>query len=208
MIRAAAELLRTGGVEALSTRAVAAAAGIQPPLIYRQFGSKQGLLDAVFSFVFEEYLRVKQSVIATSVDPLHDLKQLWDLHVEFGLTYPHCYLLGYVRPTQSCVSARGAKTLRLLVELMARLGDEGRLDMSVERSASLVHSAALGIVVTLIPIPPEDRDLRISHIARDITLASILRDGLEPDGCRATVGNSIASSHRPAAVDVPNAPQQ
>lgn len=82
MIHAAAELLRTGGVEALSTRAVAAAGGVRPPAIYRQFGNKQGLLGAVSSCVFDEYLRQKRSVIATSVDALHDLRQLWDLHVD------------------------------------------------------------------------------------------------------------------------------
>ena len=47
MLRAAADLLQTGGIEAVSTRAVAAAAGVQPPTIYRQFGDKDGLLDAL-----------------------------------------------------------------------------------------------------------------------------------------------------------------
>ena len=51
MLRAAADLLQTGGIEAVSTRAVAAAAGVQPPTIYRQFGDKDGLLDAVAGFV-------------------------------------------------------------------------------------------------------------------------------------------------------------
>lgn len=176
VVRAAAELLRTGGIDAVSTRAVAAAAGVQPPLIYRQFGNKQGLLDAVSSFVFDEYLRQKRSVVATSVDPLHDLKMLWDLHVEFGLTYPHCYLLGYVRPGQTNAATRGAKTRRLLVELVTRLGEQGRLGVSVERAAGLIYSAALGVVVTLIPVPPEERDLRISHLARENAFATILRN--------------------------------
>lgn len=180
VLRAAVDLLRDGGIEALSTRAVAAAAGVQPPLIYRQFGNKQGLLDAVSSFVFDDYLRLKQSVIATSVDALRDLEQLWDLHVEFGLTYPHCYLLGYVRPERSSASARGAKTRRLLVEVVERLGDEGRLGTSVDGAADLIYSLALGVVVTLIPVRPEDRDLRISHIARDAALTAILRTGSQP----------------------------
>ena len=58
MLEAAAELLRTGGVDAVSTRAVAAAAGVQPPTIYRQFGDKEGLLDARIA----DYGRLRMSV--------------------------------------------------------------------------------------------------------------------------------------------------
>lgn len=198
VVRAAAELLRTGGIDAVSTRAVAAAAGVQPPFIYRQFGNKQGLLDAVSSFVFDEYLRHKRSVVASSVDPLHDLEMLWDVHVEFGLTYPHCYLLGYVRPGRTDAATRGAKTRQLLVELVTRLGEQGRLRVSVERAADLLYSAALGVVVTLIPVRPEERDLRISHLARENALATILRndsgtDGGNPSGCL-TAGPSRSTS--------------
>jgi AcrR family transcriptional regulator len=45
-----------GGPDAVSTWAVSAAAGVQPPVIYRLFGDKNGLLDAVASYGFESYL--------------------------------------------------------------------------------------------------------------------------------------------------------
>ena len=69
MLRAAADLLQTGGIEAVSTRAVAAAAGVQPPTIYRQFGDKDGLLDALAGFVLEGYLEQKRLLIDASRDP-------------------------------------------------------------------------------------------------------------------------------------------
>src|ERR1700761_2720557 len=94
---AAAGLLETGGVDAVSTRAVAAAAGIQPPTLYRQFGDKDGLLDAVTSFVLREYLADKRRLLAESGDPVTDLRGLWDQHVEFGFTRPDCYQLTYGR---------------------------------------------------------------------------------------------------------------
>ena len=47
ILAATAKLLAEGGREAASTRAVGAAAGVQAPTIYRLFGDKQGLLDAV-----------------------------------------------------------------------------------------------------------------------------------------------------------------
>ena len=49
--RAATKAARTssadGGRGAVTTRAVSAAARVQPPTIYRQFGDMRGLLDAV-----------------------------------------------------------------------------------------------------------------------------------------------------------------
>ena len=46
ILDAAAELLVSGGTDGVSTRAVAAAAGVQAPTLYRLFGDKQGLLEA------------------------------------------------------------------------------------------------------------------------------------------------------------------
>ena len=47
IVACAAELLTRGGREALTTRAVASAAEVQQPTIYRLFGDKEGLLEAV-----------------------------------------------------------------------------------------------------------------------------------------------------------------
>ena len=59
IVEAAAGLLTEDGREAVSTRAVSAAARVQAPTIYRLFGDKQGLLDAVASHGFASYLRGK-----------------------------------------------------------------------------------------------------------------------------------------------------
>ena len=58
IVAAAAGLLTKGGREAVSTRAVSAAAGVQAPTIYRLFGDKQGLLEAVASHGFTTYLNL------------------------------------------------------------------------------------------------------------------------------------------------------
>jgi AcrR family transcriptional regulator len=79
VLQAAAELFCTGGMEAVSTRAVAAAAGVQPPVICREFGGKDELLDAVSRFVLEGYLRDKRRrLLRTSGDTLQDLRQVID----------------------------------------------------------------------------------------------------------------------------------
>ena len=47
IVDVAARLLQTDGPAAVTTRAVAEGAGVQAPTIYRLFGDKEGLLDAV-----------------------------------------------------------------------------------------------------------------------------------------------------------------
>jgi AcrR family transcriptional regulator len=175
-LRAAAELMRTGGVDAVSTRAVAAAAGVQSPVIYRQFGDKKTLVDAVTRFVFDEYMAEKRRLSTASADPLQVLRRLWDSHVDFGLTNPHCYLLAYVHTGHRAAGACGAQSLVLLQQVVARLADQGRLRLSVDRATTLIHSAAMGAVLTLISASLPERDLLISRVLRDSTLATIVHD--------------------------------
>ncbi|OBJ50910.1 TetR/AcrR family transcriptional regulator [Mycobacterium sp. 1423905.2] len=174
ILQAAADLLRAGGIDALSTRAVAMAAGVQPPVIYRRFGDKKRLLDAVTRFVFDQYIADKRRLIATYADPLQELEHLWDLHVDFGLTHPDCYLLAYAYSGRDAMSACAARSFALLEQVVAELGNQGRLRMSVERAAALIRSAGMSVVLALIPVPPQDRDLEISRVLRDSTLSAVV----------------------------------
>lgn len=169
--------MRTGGVEAVSTRAVAAAAGVQPPVIYREFGGKEELLDAVTHYVLESYLSDKRRrLLRPSGDPLRDLRQLWDAHVDFGLSHPHTYVLTFAQSRPGKLSPAALETIKLLEQIVSRLGVEGRLRMSVERATNLVHAAGVGVVLTLIPTQPDERDMQLSTAARDSVLSAITTD--------------------------------
>jgi AcrR family transcriptional regulator len=174
VLQAAAELLRTGGVDAVSTRAVAAAADVQPPTIYRQIGDKEDLLDAVAHYVLQEYTATKRQVAIASDDPVQDLRELWDLHVEFGLSNPAAYSLAYGEPRVGRVAAAAVETIAILQGAVARLGDQGRLRMSVDRATKLVHAGGVGIVLTLISDAPANRDMSLSSIVRENALSAIL----------------------------------
>ena len=176
MLRAAADLLRTGGIEAVSTRAVAAAAGVQPPTIYRQFGDKDGLLDAVAGFVLKGYMEKKRLLTDASRDPAVELRDLWDLHAEFGLNQPDCYVLtfGQARPGRTVPVA--AETVELLTDVIGRLGDEGRLRMSVERATSYFRSCGAGYILIQIATQPDKRDPELSSIMFEDMMAAISTD--------------------------------
>jgi AcrR family transcriptional regulator len=181
ILRAAAALLAAEGRDGLSTRAVSAAAGVQPPALYRLFGDKDGLLDAVAAYGFDEYLASKRALGSTG-DPVEDLRRGWDLHIEFGLSRPEFYVLMYgdARAGRTSPAAReGEAMLRSIVE---RVAAAGRLRMSVDRAARLVHATGMGVVLSLIATPEEERDAELSTTARETVLDRILTGKAEPAG--------------------------
>ena len=173
VLEAAADLLSSGGVDAVSTRAVAAAAGVQPPTICRQFGDKQGLLDAVTGFVLQGYLQDKRSAVVTD-DPIQDLRDSWDLHVNFGLTHPDCYILAYVEPRPGGMPPLARESFDIVHRLIARIGDHGLLRMSVKRAVEFTHSAAMGLVLHQIRVTHDERDPQLSEIMRENAIAAIV----------------------------------
>lgn len=173
IVRAAASLLSEGGREAVSTRAVAEAAGVQAPTIYRRFGDMRGLLDEVASFGFSAYLREK-TAREESEDPLEDLRRGWDLHVEFGLANPALYKLMYGDPGNQPAAARAAA--EMLRGLVRRVAEAGRLRVGVERAARMIHAAGSGVTLTLIGAEEEDRDPALSGATREAVLAAVTSD--------------------------------
>lgn len=175
IIEAATHLLATGGRESVSTRAVSTAAGVQAPTIYRLFGDKQGLLDAVATAGFTRYLAGRTDIVPTD-DPVDDLRTGWDLHVELGVANPALYTLMYDehRPGTSSPAAHAA--LDVLVTRIHGIAMAGRLRVSERRAAHLVHAAGHGTTLTLIAMPDHERDHELSPMARDAIIAAITTD--------------------------------
>jgi AcrR family transcriptional regulator len=174
IIEAAAKLVAEGGIEAASTRAITAAAGVQAPTLYRLFGDKQGLLDAVAAHGFATYLVSKQAQLQTD-DELADVGAGFDLHVEFGVANPGLYVLMYgaVRPGH----AQPAEGRRILRAMLERAAAAGRLRVPVETALEFVGTAGVGITLQLIATPPEERDLDVARRVRDRVLAAISAGG-------------------------------
>ncbi|MEU8614733.1 TetR/AcrR family transcriptional regulator [Actinoplanes sp. NPDC048791] len=175
IIEAAAALLTEGGREAVSTRAVSAAAGVQAPTIYRSFGDKQGLLDAVASHGFATYLRSK-AALEPGDDPVEDLRRGWDLHVAFGVENPAYYALIYGEPRPGVQSPAAREAAVILAGQIRRIAEAGRLRVSEERAAHLIHSAGAGMTFQLISMLPEQRDPALSTLARESVIATVTTD--------------------------------
>jgi AcrR family transcriptional regulator len=194
ILQAALGLLETGGVEAVSTRAVSAAADVQPPTIYRHFGDMQGLLNAVASAGFAAYLEAK-GTRATYSDPVQQLRDGWNLHLEFGLTHPHLYTLMYAAATKSGTQGPAAlEGFAILRTLLQRVAEAGRLAVSVERAAAMIHGAAMGLTLSLLSAPV--RDDTLSDLMLEAVLNAILTP--EPSQSRAQPETSVVRSQATA----------
>ena len=193
IVDVASELLASGGPQAVTTRAVAAAAGVQAPTIYRQFGDKDGLLEAVADQVFAAYVAGK--TVPDDVDPVEHLRDSFDAHVTFGLANPGltALLSDPLRP-RSDAEDRGIAVLR---ERIHRVALAGRLRVPEARAVSLVHAIGVGLVLALLGTAVDERDPALTDAAWDALASAILTDDAE---VAQASGTAVAGDARAAAV--------
>jgi AcrR family transcriptional regulator len=153
LLEAAKKMLRSNGYSGLSTRDVAAAAGVPLSQIHYHFGSKQGMMLALFEYLNAQLLDRQQRMFG---DPTLKISQQWDLACQY---LDDDIASGYVRVLQELIAASWAdpavaKVIRaglmgwfdLLVAVARRAEHElGRLGpFSPEDIAALVANAFIG----------------------------------------------------------------
>ena len=171
ILSAALKLLNEGGRDAVTTRAVAELAGVQPPVLYRLFIDKDGLLTALAEHGFTLYLAQKRSE-HTELDPVEALRSGWDRHIQFGLGHPSLYLLMYAQPHLG-QSPAADLSFAMLHRHMSRVAAAGRLRIPEAHAVTLFHSAAVGMALTLLRSQQDAPDITLSNMARDNTLSMI-----------------------------------
>lgn len=172
IVAAAAGLIASGGRDAATTRAVAAAADVQVPAIYRLFGDMRGLLDAVAEHDLAAYLAEK-AVREPHPDPVEDLRESWDQYIEFGLAHPAVFAIMNADPRPRPLTPAIATGLDVLRRRIRRIALDGRLRMSEARAVALIQSVGVGTVLTLLRAPDERRDPGLSETAREAVVAAI-----------------------------------
>lgn len=177
---AAAGLIAKGGQDAATTRAIATAANVQAPSIYRLFGDKRGLLDAVAEHSLAAYMANK-SESTPHPDPVQDLRDGWDSHIAFSLANPELFAIMSGDPLLHATSPAvemGRDVLRRRIKAIALAG---RLKVSEERAVALVQSAGVGIVLTLLGQPEDARDLELLLMSREAVIAAITGEQMSSD---------------------------
>ncbi len=179
VLDAASRLIAEGGVSALTTRAVAAAASVQAPTLYRLFGEKRGLLNAVAEHGLAAFVARKMAA-RPHPDPVRDLRDAWDAYVAFGLANPAVFAIMNEVGAPASGSPATLAGLAVLRGRVQRVARAGRLGMTVERGVALIHAAGVGTVATLLALPEVERDPQLSSVMREAVLASLLAGSPEP----------------------------
>lgn len=173
VLDAASRLIASGGIAALTTRALAATASVQAPTLYRLFGEKRGLLNAVAEHGLAVF--VAQKVAAEPhPDPVQDLRDAWDAYVAFGLTNPAVFAIMNEVGAPASGSPAMLAGIAILRERVHRVAQAGRLRIPLERAVALIHAAGVGTVATSLAIPEGQRDPQLSRVARETVIASIV----------------------------------
>ncbi|MFJ8964606.1 TetR/AcrR family transcriptional regulator [Lentzea sp. NPDC102401] len=181
ILEVAAEILEREGAQAVSTRSVAAAAGIRAASLYQLFGDKDGLLAALAIHAFDLYLAQKQTVAHTD-DPVADMRRGWDFHVDFGVAHPAFYVLmfGTALPGRRPPAAEQAR--ELLLGFLDRVAAAGRLRVPPALAADLLTAGITGVTLSLIGTPAGDRDPEVSTRMRDVVVDSLVTDAAPAAG--------------------------
>ncbi len=120
LLEAAKKVLRQNGYAGLSTRDVAAAAGVPLSQIHYHFGSKQGLVLALFEYLNAQLLDRQNAMFA---DTKLKLSEQWDLACDY---LDDDIASGYVRVLQELIAASWADPE---VAKVIRAGIKGWFDL-------------------------------------------------------------------------------
>jgi AcrR family transcriptional regulator len=142
LLEAAKKVLRQNGYSGLSTRDVAAAAGIPLSQIHYHFGSKQGLVLALFEYLNAQLLDRQNALFG---DPTLKLSEQWDRACEY---LDDDIASGYVRVLQELMAASWADAE---VAKVVRAGIMGWVDLIVG-----VARRAENVLGGLGPFTPEE----------------------------------------------------
>lgn len=153
LLEAAKKVLRQNGHSGLSTRDVAAAAGVPLSQIHYHFGSKQGLMLALFDYLNAQLLDRQDAMFH---DTTLSFSQRWDRACDY---LDEDIASGYVRVLQELIAASWsdpevAKVVRAGLmgwfELIAEAARQAEKDLgglgplTPEEVAALVSSAFIG----------------------------------------------------------------
>ncbi|WP_222847600.1 TetR/AcrR family transcriptional regulator [Nocardioides dongxiaopingii] len=193
IVEAATHLLREQGAAALTTRGVAQAAGVQAPTLYRIFGDKDGLLDALAEHVMAAHVAAKRSPSPPDAGPVEELRAGWRMHLDFALANPELYALlqapGRLGPSPATVA--GIEVLRTRVRGLATAG---LLRVEEERALLMIHAAGSGAALALLATPPTERDPGLSEAMLEAVLGAILTTApVVPDSATRTVAVTFAA---------------
>jgi AcrR family transcriptional regulator len=182
LLNAALSIAIVEGVDALSTRAVCSAAGVQAPTLYHHFGDRAGLVRAVVDRAFEHYIAQKDIGAPATSTPEQQVAASWDSHVAFARAYPGLYPAMYpLSGPQSPQMERSAALLRAGFDRLARTGALAPGITPAIADATL-RAALRGVAHTVAAAPASPDNERISATVRDALISRLISPTAKDNG--------------------------
>jgi AcrR family transcriptional regulator len=169
VVAAARTLMVRHGVEAVSMRAIAAAAGVSPAALYLYFPDKLVLMAAVVDDLFQGLLAAFTEAVEAAAAvpaPFARLSALMDAYVAWGLAHPDEYRLMFMTPVVGVaghrpgepdgrpVSPNGAATFGALMAEVGRLMEAGHVRRADPASlAEQIWAGGHGLVSLMVTFP-------------------------------------------------------
>ena len=180
------------GYAAASTQAIAAAAGLAEPTLYRHFASKQALFLAAFDRASTELLDSWRSIEADSPSPLEAIARIGVWYTDRLRARPDDLLLRYrslshTDDPELCARVRSnyRETLAFVRGLYERARARGEIDASSDPRALAWLFLAVGAMLDqaqLLELGDELPPDVVSKIAALIQSGGVVRTPLAPSG--------------------------
>ncbi|QIL43252.1 TetR/AcrR family transcriptional regulator [Acidovorax sp. HDW3] len=103
MLSAARKLLRKGGADAVTMRAVAEQVGVSTTVVYALFPDKAALIAQAVDDDLKRFSRHLQQALAAAQSPSDALRRVAQAYATFGVSHPQAYRLMFMqlRPTSA-----------------------------------------------------------------------------------------------------------
>ncbi|MFW0795051.1 TetR/AcrR family transcriptional regulator [Gordonia sp. CPCC 205515] len=173
LIAAATEVLDRTGESGFSTRAVCEIAGVTAPTLYHHFGSADGLLNAVITEGFTQFLAHKKSEVLSD-DPLVALRQGWDNYVRFAAERPQLYAAMAVRVLQGAHFPAADAARAILMQRVEAVAAQHALTADVQSAAELVWVSAHAAASLYVLAAQGSPNSAVVEALRERTLDSLL----------------------------------
>lgn len=168
-------LLETGSEDAVSIRAVATAAGVTPPSIYRHFADKDHLLFEACSRVFSLLDDALEASMEGIDDPVERLVARGRAYVRFGVEHPEHYRIMFMgaasHTPQQWDEVISTGSFAHLIDGIQAVVDAGRMDPDTDTFEMALHIWAnihglTSLLVARPSFPWPDRDRLVDeHLA-------------------------------------------
>lgn len=171
LLEAAAEMIATEGLEALTLRALSQRVGVSRTAPYRHFADKSALLAAVAEEGFKRLLHRLQAVAEQAdLDVLAHFQQMGVAYISFAVDNPVHYRLMFSSETASPEAYPGLAAVRVvvfntLVSAIEQCQSEGKIKSSEPRALANVTWATVHGLSSLLIDEQIQNQLSVQEIA-------------------------------------------